>query len=79
MIQLKLGPARPVDPGSDDMGREWVGWTPDQTEEQLYERNRGLWLLGPKADRQRYATGPKARSQHSRGTRQVLSGLPARL
>lgn len=55
MIQLKLGPARPVDPGSDDMGREWVGWTPDQTEEQLYERNRGLWLLGPKADRQRYA------------------------
>lgn len=56
MIHLKLSPARPVVPPGDPMGlgREWVGWTPDQTPQQLYERNRGVWYLGARASRERY-------------------------
>jgi hypothetical protein len=56
VIHLKLSPARPVVPPGDPMGlgREWVGWTPDQTPQQLYERNRGVWYLGARASRERY-------------------------
>ncbi len=36
------------------LGREWVGWTPDQTPQQLYERNRGVWYLSARASRERY-------------------------
>lgn len=54
MIHLKIGPARPADP-DDPMGRDWIGWSPDQSPQQLYERNRGAWTLGARADRQRYA------------------------
>jgi hypothetical protein len=53
MIQFKLGPPRYTD-GTDPMGRDWVGWTPEQTPDQLYQRNRGVWHLGKRAERQRY-------------------------
>ncbi len=53
MIHLKLGPAQPTQPG-DPMGRDWVGWAPDQPPQQLYERNRGLWYLSARASRERY-------------------------
>jgi hypothetical protein len=53
MLHLKNGPARPVPPG-DPMGRDWVGWAPGQTPQQIYERNRGVWKLSARADRERY-------------------------
>ncbi|WP_433351582.1 hypothetical protein ACQP25_00900 [Microtetraspora malaysiensis] len=53
MIHLKLGPARPADP-DDSMRRDWLGWTPDQTPQQIYERNRGRWYLSARAARERY-------------------------
>lgn len=53
MIHLKLGPARPVAAG-DPMGRDWVGWTPTLTSQEIYERNRGVWYLSARAERERY-------------------------
>jgi hypothetical protein len=31
---------------NDRMGRSWVGWSPDLTGEEVYENNRGIWILG---------------------------------
>lgn len=55
-INLKLGPVRDVAPEQDDMGRSWVGFSPTHSAQQTYEQNRGIWLLGPRAARERYAT-----------------------
>jgi hypothetical protein len=54
MIHVKLGPIRPAAP-DDTMRRDFVGWSPDQTPQQLYERNRGRWKLGARAGVERYA------------------------
>jgi len=54
VIHLKIGPARFIDAATDPMGREWVGWTPEQTPQEIYERNRGVWHLSARADRERY-------------------------
>jgi hypothetical protein len=54
MINLKIGPVRFIDAATDPMGREWVGWTPEQTPQEIYERNRGVWHLSARADRERY-------------------------
>jgi len=53
MIHVKLGPIRPAAP-DDTMGRDYVGWSPDQTPQQLYDRNRGRWKLGARAGVERY-------------------------
>jgi hypothetical protein len=55
-INFKLGPMKPLDPTEDDMGREWYGWDPRDSNLANFERNRGLWLLGARAERERYAT-----------------------
>jgi hypothetical protein len=54
MIHLKIGAARFIDATTDPMSREWVGWTPEQTPQKIYERNRGVWHLSARADRERY-------------------------
>ena len=38
------------------MHRDWVGWSESVSHEELFERNRGIWLLGSRAQRERYAT-----------------------
>jgi hypothetical protein len=53
MIHIKLGPARPA-AADDPMDRDFVGWSPDQTPEQLFARNRGRWLLGARAAVEQY-------------------------
>jgi hypothetical protein len=55
-INFKLGPVTQIDPATDDMSREWIGWTHLHTAQQTYEQNRGVWVLGPRADRERLAT-----------------------
>ncbi len=47
MIHLKIGPARFHEPAEDPMGREWVGWTPEQTPQEIYERNRACGTSAP--------------------------------
>jgi hypothetical protein len=53
MIQLKLGSPRTAD-ADDPMGRDWVGWTPQMSPQEIYDRNRGVWAFGARADRERY-------------------------
>lgn len=55
-INFKLGPVRDIAPDEDDMGRSWVGFSPTHSAQQIYEQNRSIWLLGPRAARERYAT-----------------------
>lgn len=40
----------------DPMARDWTGFSPHLSDHQIYENNRGVWVLGPRADRERYAT-----------------------
>lgn len=54
-VNFKLGDRRPL-PAGDPMGRAWVGWDPERTDQELYEQNRGRWLLGPRVRRETFAT-----------------------
>lgn len=40
----------------DLLGRSWVGWKPTATDDQLWEINRGLWILGNRIASERIAT-----------------------
>ena len=54
-LNFKLKPRRlPALP--DPMDRDWVGFDPAATDQALYERNRGLWNLGPAAGRTKLVT-----------------------
>jgi hypothetical protein len=53
-INIKLGPLRPL--AHSVMDREWVGWSDSVADEKIYNNNRGVWRLGPRAERERYAT-----------------------
>ena len=55
-INFKLGPLTKVDPSTDDMSRMIIGWSERQSPQETYEMNRGVWLLGTRAQRERYAT-----------------------
>lgn len=54
MIHIKLGPTRPA-AEDDTMGRDYVGWSPEQNPLDLFERNRGRWKFGARARQERYA------------------------
>ena len=51
-----LNPRWELDPELDDMDRDWVGWDETRSAEVNFERNRGIWLLGRRAERETYAT-----------------------
>jgi 5-methylcytosine-specific restriction protein A len=53
VLHITLGPARPAD-SDDHLGREVVGFSPGMTAAELYEANRGRWVLGPRADEERF-------------------------
>jgi hypothetical protein len=55
MIQISLGKKKPVDPNTDSLHRSEVGWCEGLPERQLYEIARGGWVMGRRAERQRYA------------------------
>lgn len=55
-INFKLGDRRDQTPEEDPMSRTWLGWSADATDQEVYEQNRGLWLLGRRARSQRIAT-----------------------
>ncbi|MGN6871171.1 MAG: hypothetical protein ACTHMY_22480 [Solirubrobacteraceae bacterium] len=54
MIRIKLGDRRPVTWEDDDLGREWYGYDPTVSDEELWAHNRGRWPLGPRADQEQY-------------------------
>jgi len=55
-INFKLNPRWPLKPHEDRMARDWVGWDDTLSPEVNFERNRGIWLLGKRAEKERYAT-----------------------
>jgi hypothetical protein len=55
VLHITLGPGRVVDPRVDELGRERVGYDDTMTEAELYEANRGCWVLGGRADREQFA------------------------
>lgn len=55
-VNFKLGPVTAVDPAQDDMSRTWIGWSPLHLDQETYDQNRGLWLLGRRVEHEQYAT-----------------------
>lgn len=55
LLHITLGPINQLDPETCPMGRSYNGWREGMSEEQIYNINRGRWVLGERADRERYA------------------------
>ncbi len=55
-INFKLTDVRTDIDAEDPMARTWVGYDPGRLPEELFEQNRGIWLLGRRADDERFAT-----------------------
>jgi len=55
VLHIKLHDRRQIDPDNDLRGRTWVGYDATLPVEELFEQNRGRWVLGPRAERERYA------------------------
>ncbi|MFE3194539.1 tetratricopeptide repeat protein [Nocardia sp. NPDC059240] len=53
-IRLRLGPFAEA-AADDPLGREYVGWFPRMTEAEAWESGRGMWKLGGRARRERFA------------------------
>src|SRR4051794_9020650 len=54
MLHIKLHDRREIGP-NDPMGRDWVGYDPTLSDDELFDQNRGRWVLGSRADREEYA------------------------
>jgi hypothetical protein len=55
MLHIKLHSKRPVKSAADPMGRSWVGYDPELSDEDLFDQNRGRWVLGKRAEIEQYA------------------------
>jgi hypothetical protein len=55
VIHITLGGRVDMDPAQDPLGRSHRGWWPGMTDEDCYRSNRGRWVLGERADHERYA------------------------
>lgn len=55
MLHITLGAARQVDPELDELGRTVVGYSDDMSSTELYDANRGCWILGARADKEQFA------------------------
>lgn len=54
MLHITLGNKRAAD-RDDALGRAFVGFDKSMTPEEIYNANRGCWVLGARADEQQYA------------------------
>ena len=54
MLHITLGPERMVDPETDGLHRDRVGFSETMSELALYDANHGCWVLGPRAEKQRF-------------------------
>lgn len=54
MLHVTLGDRRPIDPEADELGRDHVGFDRSMSVDDLWESNRGCWVLGERADGERY-------------------------
>lgn len=49
MLQIQIGPDRPMDPFTETLGRDRIGYRPGMTEQEAWTAGRGVWVL--KVDR----------------------------
>lgn len=54
MIHITLGAERPVI-GEDPLGRSFYGFSYRMSDQELYDTNRGCWVLGSRAVKENYA------------------------
>lgn len=54
MIHITLSNSQPVELADDALGRSRYGFDEDMTPEDLYEANHGCWVLGARAERERF-------------------------
>ncbi len=55
-LNLTLNDAKPIEAEDDPLGRSWVGYHREMVDEDVFEQNRGMWVLGKAAHAERYAT-----------------------
>lgn len=55
MLHITLGERRLVASETDELGRDHVGYETGMSDEDMYTANRGCWVLGERADSERYA------------------------
>ncbi|GLY89201.1 hypothetical protein [Actinoallomurus iriomotensis] len=55
MLHITLGPERAVDPKTDELGRDRVGFSETMSELALYDANHGCWKLGSRAAKEQFA------------------------
>ena len=55
-LNLKLDERKDVEAARDGMGRAWKGYDPNLTDQELFDQNCGVWVVGEKAKTERYAT-----------------------
>lgn len=55
MLHITLGERQKVDASDPLVGRIHNGWREGMSEHEMYVNNRGRWVLGERADRERYA------------------------
>jgi hypothetical protein len=54
MLHITLGPERVVDPDTDKLGRDRIGFSETMSDLALYDANHGCWKLGPRADKEQF-------------------------
>ncbi|MER6017741.1 hypothetical protein [Streptomyces anulatus] len=54
MIHITLGARRYVNAQEDQLGRSIVGFDPVMNDDALFHANRGCWVLGERAEKERY-------------------------
>src|SRR5450631_1242306 len=55
MIHITLAPERAVDPNQDPLHRDRIGFSDTMSPLALYDANHGTWVLGERAQGERYA------------------------
>lgn len=55
MIQIKVVDEKYIDPATDELGRDRIGFKPGMSAAAMYDANHGSWVLGPRAERERFA------------------------
>lgn len=45
MLQIQLGPDRQMDPSTETLGRDRVGYRPGMTQQEAWTAGRGVWVL----------------------------------
>ncbi|WP_042388132.1 hypothetical protein [Streptacidiphilus melanogenes] len=55
MIQVTLGREKRIDPRKDPLGRAVIGWAEGLSDQEIYERARGSWVMpGQRSESERF-------------------------